>query len=663
MASGSLQELISGRISRSFEYYRSALEQLPTELRDLIMTCMLREGRLTNDALPFLIRGGVISSITLNGNLLLTDAGVATIVENTHLSLRKISLCRCTLLTDAAVQSIARCINLRILKLSECYRLTDSAFIEPHSKVLTNCKNLLEIDVSGCFHITDVTLEDIAMNCDDIIELHFVNCDITNDGVEFLLKKCTKLQTLDLSNQVRIESSTMELLSNCPNITSVSLVGCYLLNNKTLMTIVSNCKLITKLILRECSSLSDPAVGYAVNELALEELDLSWCQLDGTCFEGIETARSKLSFKRLVLSWCLRMKDEHIAQLVRHCSNLRALDISWRSHSPDDILLESITTHGTQLLALEMISCPVVHIESLYGLSKLTNLQVFDISWSEKIDDTVLRSASAAGKLKFIDISLAHSIHLTSGGVEELIARSPDLMKFTAAKCPELESGVIRQLAMSCKNLQCLCISDIPALDQDFIELSKRCNKLSVIAIGGLTSLSSHAFRHLSNCKYLTTLSAPSTNIDDESLIALSENCRVLQTLYLNGCVKFTDKGFMSITKNCSYLQNVSVSKCTSLSANGFTSLSECRALKGLEAIGNPTLSNASLIQIMQNCKGLQSLSVADNSQLTDEFLGCIWVFCSSLTFLSIERCGSISGQAIETLKNLMENKKFKVHS
>jgi len=98
----SLQEIISRRIARSFEYYSKSLVQLlPTEVRDVIMTGMLREGRLTNEAIPFLI-GDHISSVTLNGNLLLTDAGVEALVHNTHKTLQKISLCRCSLLTDVA---------------------------------------------------------------------------------------------------------------------------------------------------------------------------------------------------------------------------------------------------------------------------------------------------------------------------------------------------------------------------------------------------------------------------------------------------------------------------------------------------------------------------------------------------------------------------------
>jgi hypothetical protein len=119
-------------------------------------------------------------------------------------------------ITDEFVIAFARAHpNLRDLNLSRT-RITDKSLI-----VVSNlCPNLLRLKVSGCIHVTDLSIISIARNCRRIEEIDISNMYdvplITDVAIHTISDYCPALTRLSIKNSRNItESALVTLVEKC----------------------------------------------------------------------------------------------------------------------------------------------------------------------------------------------------------------------------------------------------------------------------------------------------------------------------------------------------------------------------------------------------------------------------------------------------------------
>nr|GEW07071.1 hypothetical protein [Tanacetum cinerariifolium] len=137
------------------------------------------------------------------------DDGLRT-VANACSHLRQIVLSRRLRVGDLGVDSIVRS-RLRVGDLG-----VDS--------IVRSCKNLQELDLSGCLSITDESLKAIGES-NSLLILNLSYCLITDMGLEYLAdgNLTNSLTGLDLSGCYRISDDEANDLTGCEGITRVAL--------------------------------------------------------------------------------------------------------------------------------------------------------------------------------------------------------------------------------------------------------------------------------------------------------------------------------------------------------------------------------------------------------------------------------------------------------
>ncbi|KAM7458691.1 hypothetical protein BLSTO_00556 [Blastocystis sp. subtype 1] len=130
----------------------------------------------------------------------------------------------------------------------------------------------------------------------------------------------------------------------------LNLTGCDFLRNSVLRQISFYCKNLNVLVLDGCKQLSNYTLQYILqNCWKLEVLSLKGCYLitDGpfitscSLFYGLHAL---VSLRRLSLSRCSQLYGEFAIAVVKNCSQLCDLDISYCRHITQDALMAGATT-------------------------------------------------------------------------------------------------------------------------------------------------------------------------------------------------------------------------------------------------------------------------------------------------------------------------------
>lgn len=110
--------------------------------------------------------------------------------------LRSIDLSRSRFFTHVGLSNlVSNCSNLVEIDLSNCVELRDSALA-----VIADAKNLERLFLVRCKSVTDIGIGCIAVGCKKLTLINLKWCLGVGDlGVSLIAVKCKEIQTLDLS--------------------------------------------------------------------------------------------------------------------------------------------------------------------------------------------------------------------------------------------------------------------------------------------------------------------------------------------------------------------------------------------------------------------------------------------------------------------------------
>ncbi|XP_044002666.1 F-box/LRR-repeat protein fbxl-1-like [Aphidius gifuensis] len=213
---------------------------------------------------------------------------------------------------------------------------------------------------------------------------------------------------------------------------------------------------------------------------------------------------------------------------------------------------------------------------------------------------------------------------------------------------PELANAIVKY----CKNLKHLCITNsyhqvtnetalkkltklenleslvllysIELSEESIIAISNNCKKLKrleipgcviVPSIPGDSLLSPSVLDELSELQHLEHLDLRAAkNLEDSTIIAIANNCTNLKSLVISGCIAITEKALFALTKLES-LQKLDVS-VLDISDSFIIKL---KGLKELCCVGCEKLTDTGIIQFIKNNPDLEEISVWDVDNVTIE--------------------------------------------
>ncbi|XP_028264563.1 dynein regulatory complex subunit 6 [Parambassis ranga] len=438
----------------------------------------------------------------------ITDSTMKHILQSYRPFVTHLNLSGCTSLTWSSLKYMSECRNLQELNVSECFNVTDMMV----QNITKGCSCLLYLNLS-CTLITNATLKVLSRNCHNLQSLSLAYCcRITDKGFLYLTtgKGCRSLIHLNVSGCTQITVSGFKNMSvGCPLLKEIVINDMPTLSDSCVLALLSKCRSLSAISLLDAPHLSDIALTAIAEAAKLQSFstegnnqltDASWTALCSSS-EGLH---------RLHAAECPRMTDASLKSLAS-LRNLEYLDISLCNRVSD------------------------VGIQYLTNGSSATKLQELNISCIHITDISVMRIAQRLCTLYHLNLS--HCKHLTDVAVGWLSGSS--ICSLDISGCNIHDKGLDALVGVNLKKLvlaECIYVTDI-----GIEKLCKNVRDLEHVDV--------------SHCKALS----------DEAMRSFSFYCRDLVTMRMSGCPKMTDVAVQYLTSGSHYLRDLDVSGCVLL--------------------------------------------------------------------------------------------------
>ncbi|XP_067934698.1 F-box and leucine-rich repeat protein 13-like isoform X2 [Watersipora subatra] len=434
-------------------------------------------------------------------------------------------------------------------------------------KVVSECRNLQDLNVSECIAFNDDLMKLISEGCRSLLYLNISYTNVTDGACRLIAKGLTNLSFLSLSYCHKVTNRGLEYLGSgkgAKRFVYIDLSGCHQLTALGIKSLTVGCTGLKHLIFNDFPTLDDNAVLEVTRHTKVQDVSFLGTQfLTDDAFKSLATIKSlqrirveanqlisdtamkligKLSsnLTHVYLSDCQRITD-HSLKALSACRNLAVLNVTDCVRITDtgvrhlmegpsgpkirelnltncirvgDIALVNIHKRSQNLAYLSLCFCEHISEAGIELLGQTHSLISLDISGCACGD----QGLSALGNnTRFRDVTLADCNKVTDLGLQKFAQQCKDINRLSLAHCRNLTDGAIKNLAFCCRLLNVL---------------------------------------DLAGCKLLT----------DQSVQYLSGVCHYLRELNMSGCILLTDKAMRYLRKGCKNLRSVSVLYCKAIS-------------------------------------------------------------------------------------------------
>ena len=249
---------------------------------------------------------------------------------------------------DNVIEKVSKnCSTLKELNLQGCYEITDEGI----NAVAQNCKELSSLNVTWMYqflprNVTHESINSIARKCHNLTELHlnqhmyafmqrddesninnFTHFQI-NDVVKNVAEECSGLKKLHLIYTHGINDIGIKgMARNCKQLEDLNLTGCVQVTDSGFKNIADNCRYLTILVASWCNNLSDIGLIYLTEKCRyLKVLNIEGCRMI-TDYGINRMADSCVELSSLDISHCLNIGQEAVERVVERCSKLKELRV------------------------------------------------------------------------------------------------------------------------------------------------------------------------------------------------------------------------------------------------------------------------------------------------------------------------------------------------
>ncbi|XP_076247291.1 uncharacterized protein LOC143187151 [Calliopsis andreniformis] len=562
-------------------------------------------------------------------------------------------------------------------------------------------------------------------------------CDLSEKTLVEILKCCTSLQILRINacreclmsgrlledeNDVKELSETFKnlkelslgynrflsdalfnrLVAICPNLESLSLMGCQ---------ISFHCGLYKKFYPQNRITVpnASKSVLTFLNTLhylkqqahKLKHLNFGYTLIDGTALATLSNLED-LKLESLMLQGCYQLTIEGIKGLTQHQTSLKILDISFCVRITDASLL-CICKNLTKLETFKVRRCRAITDSGVHYIQLLRNLKELDISENEQLTGNCI-SHGLCSDSKMVNSNLeenfdseninfcsetedynmektrqkrnlqivsANALHLHEESIECISRCFPNLRQLELSYCfSGVTDKTIQMIFKELVHLQILKIS--------------HCDKVSDAGLTGMGAGNQQCVENIqivyepefTECKHRISLRSKA----EEEIVRDADRKRevmklcetVSRPLDFKTCSGFSLirlKGLRELDlSGCNRITDVSLKHAFAFSELRVLNLSQCQQVThvGLDYLSrnNPAIEDLNLNQchnisdigisyLVQRLFRLKRLYIQGCSQLTDHTLDSIKLYCKSLHYLDTRYCRGMSVAALECLTHL----------
>ncbi|KAK7114031.1 F-box/LRR-repeat protein 16-like [Littorina saxatilis] len=521
---------------------------------------------------------------------------------------------------------------------------------------------------------------------------HFDNSSVTKKAI---LRTCELgseyLQSLSLKDSNITEGTLVELLSRCPQLTSLDLSGCNslfmagtLLNNQTqvkelekAMKNVTEVNLSSLRYLSDCSFNRVVAIFPKLQKIVLASTQITFnghayyarnttvydnsAVFTYSCLEryiennvarikGLNFSRTTINnqhlarlsgitdlrLEELVLIGCRDVGNEGIGQLCRQQTRLKRLDISGCLDLTDSAL-GNITQHLTSLEALRVNKCRMLTDSSVATLKNLDRIKSLDLSECYEVTKTGLLSGLCMGS-KAMDhlthLNLSCCSKLDTEVVVKLTVALPFLEHLDLGSCFLLQDVGLHMISSTLHRLRflrlawCKALTDLGLLGFKAEGFCPIHDPVTSVMEGECSCT------HKSHTPII--FRKPTDALREKKEAALRKMLTELETTII-------PENLSALTS----LRSLDLSSCpqfTDLGLRGAVKFCELRVLK-LNCVHG--LTGSGLTEIASNNPGLEELQLQQCSRITDASVDAVTSRCQRLSHLDLSNCDRLTDTAL----------------
>ncbi|XP_056907647.1 dynein regulatory complex subunit 6 isoform X1 [Takifugu flavidus] len=464
----------------------------------------------------------------------LGDNTVQQILRNYRTIVIHLNLRGCTSLNWPSFQSISECKNLQELNISECVHVTDMMV----QKILKGCSFLLYLNLSKT-HVTDKTLKELFRNCLNLQYLSLAYCNrVTDEGFLCLAKEkvCYNLLYLDLSGCTQMTvNGFMSISAGCRLLREVVINDMPTLSDKCVLALIDGCPSLSAISLLGVPHLSNATLEAIVENTSLDTFRLQGNnQLTDVSWQAL--CRSSRDLRWLHVAECPRLTDASLKSFAT-LKHLQHLNVSLCSRVGDVGIQYLIESSSCTLRELDISHSRTTDRSVMRILQNLCNLEHLNLSYCEQLTDLCLEWFGGSS-IRSLDIS---GCNIQDRGLALL--EGVQLKKLALAGCVRITDAGIEVL---CKNVRCLEHMDV-----------SHCAALTEQAIRAISFY----------CRGLSTLQmAGCPKMTDLAIHVLTSGSVSLRELDISGCLLLTDRTVDYLQTSCPWLSSIRMVFCKGIS-------------------------------------------------------------------------------------------------
>ncbi|EKX44552.1 hypothetical protein GUITHDRAFT_72182 [Guillardia theta CCMP2712] len=270
-------------------------------------------------------------------------------------------------------------------------------------------------------------------------------------------------------------------------------------------------------------------------ENSLEYINFAGCSklTNRTVFSIV--AHGNITITSLILNRCPWLKDDAIILITSACQNLWQLGVSQCSGLTSEGLRAISFSKSLRTLDLSLNSALTDEVLAAI-IDSLALLSSLDVSGCENISDEGVSNIRRVRNLSSLDLS--GNMTLTDRSLVVLASECPQLISLKCMMLPNISSKTVQTIATYCSSLEDVDLSYVSLLDDIGLRmLVRRCGGLKVLNLAWCESLTPRGLKYISEFSMsLETLNVSHTNIGDNELEAIADNCGKLMTCHAVRC-------------------------------------------------------------------------------------------------------------------------------
>ncbi|KAI4379473.1 hypothetical protein MLD38_005766 [Melastoma candidum] len=366
---------------------------------------------------------------------------------------------------------------------------------------------------------------------------------------------------------------------------SISIKECPLIGDRGIASLISSPLSVLNRIKLQNLNITDFSLAM-IGHYGRTVSNLFLGGLKNTTEEGFWVMGNTKGLKRvssLTVVSCRGIADFSLEAIARGCISLKQICLR-KCCSISDNGVVALTRNATSLEILQLDELRGITLAGIAGMI-----------------------SSCGKKMRSLSLVNCNGVKDFAGGASILPISRPSLRSLSVRNCTGFGNAGLTMVGSLCPSLKHLDLTGLCGItDAGLLPLLEKCE-------GGLIKV------NLSGC----------FNVTNKAIATLvRQNGGTLELLNLDGCRKVTDESLVAISDNCFVLNDLDLSKCA-ITDSGITALSE---------------------SIQPN---LQVLSLSGCSEVTDESASSLGLLARNLLGMNLQHCLSISNSTVEFLAEI----------